>query len=634
MQKTILLLTMEHINAGRVGLLRANLRVRFEFFKTTDLAGSVSFRNVVGRLRATDIKSGVEIPELAEKNGNYLIGNDIDPIDYAKYNARSPFDRDVLYNHDLQEHILDYVFYKLGLLNESSVRHPIVITEAVCNPNFARKNMYEMLFECYRVPSVCSGIDALFSHYNHQNKPSTGLIIRSGFASSHVIPIFNVSKGSKSLSDSHHIQRSVIGGYATTDLLLKILQLKYLPISNSALGSSSKSTLFVTIPRAQEIKEKHCYTSQDYRVDLDRLATDEHFFNSIHRKVYMNQQTQTWYEARKQQQQQQSSDNPSDVTSSPGKLIVSQFENKSQIDKWLQSQNKHIVTIVQELYKIKQQMNAMHDITANNDATSTNNSSTTNHDNGQDSMKPPAAQKSKRSAATKQRQKAIIAAQIHEGQDETFGMSDNDWSLYTSIDDDNIEAIHSSKEFHRNKDELTKQQCDLQDKLTRLTREVQLVEQELYGSQKSAPPTFFMGQYQENQDVYMDIAVERIRVPELLFVPSMIGEASAGLAEMIGSVLECYPMQVRQEMVKHVYLCGGNSRFEGMTQRVHQEIQRSMPCGTQISVTREETSIDAWCGAAKFANDFDIESISTSRSAYEEMGGEYLVEHACSNMYN
>jgi len=56
---------------------------------------------------------------------------------------------------------------KLGIENASfAIEHPLVITESICNPNYSRRVMNELLFECYGFESVCWGVDSLFSLYN------------------------------------------------------------------------------------------------------------------------------------------------------------------------------------------------------------------------------------------------------------------------------------------------------------------------------------------------------------------------------------------------------------------------------------------------------------------------------------
>jgi actin-related protein len=317
------------------------------------------------------------------------------------------------------------------------------------------------------------------------------------------------------------------------------------------------------------------------------------------------------------------------TASTSGKDLVAQFETKEDVEKWLRSQNKKLNGVVQELYKIKEQINILDtDITATGEGQQAQQQ--------QQQPQPPSGTKSKRSAATKQRQKAKIAAQIHEGEDETFGMSDNDWSLYSSIDDANIELLKSSKEFNKNRSELVKQQQELEQQLAIYTREIQLVEQELYGSQKSAPPTFFLDQYYDDHSngVYMDVAVERVRVPEILFSPSMIGMESAGLGELIQVVLECYPRDKQLELVKNVYLSGGNTRFEGFKERIEAEIRQIMPVGTEINVKSEPDILSSWKGSAQFAQDHKgDERCWITKKQYDEMGGDYLLEHSCSNLF-
>jgi actin-related protein 5 len=50
--------------------------------------------------------------------------------------------------------------------------------------------MSELLFESYDVPSVCYGIDALFSfHANNLSFDEGGIVASSGHTTTHVIPI-------------------------------------------------------------------------------------------------------------------------------------------------------------------------------------------------------------------------------------------------------------------------------------------------------------------------------------------------------------------------------------------------------------------------------------------------------------
>lgn len=81
--------------------------------------------------------------------------------------------------------------------------------------------MSELLFDCYRVPGVCYGVDSLFSYWRHHNTPTYGLIISCGYHCTHIIPVLN------GVVDPTHSRRINIGGYHMTTYLHRLLQLKY-----------------------------------------------------------------------------------------------------------------------------------------------------------------------------------------------------------------------------------------------------------------------------------------------------------------------------------------------------------------------------------------------------------------------
>lgn len=72
-----------------------------------------------------------------------ICGNDIFVDAATRSQAKSPFDGNIISNFDVLENLLDYTFLKLGVSGDASggVGHPIVMTEAVCNPNYSRRGM-------------------------------------------------------------------------------------------------------------------------------------------------------------------------------------------------------------------------------------------------------------------------------------------------------------------------------------------------------------------------------------------------------------------------------------------------------------------------------------------------------------
>ena len=66
------------------------------------------------------------------------IGNDITNVEAVRSSLKNQFDRNLVSNFVYQEQIFDYAFSHLGLHEESSVAHPVVLTEPVCNPTYCR----------------------------------------------------------------------------------------------------------------------------------------------------------------------------------------------------------------------------------------------------------------------------------------------------------------------------------------------------------------------------------------------------------------------------------------------------------------------------------------------------------------
>ena len=135
------------------------------------------------------------------------VGNDITNVEAVRSTLRSQFDHNLVTNFSNQEQVFDYSFSHLGLGEEPSVDHPVVLTEAVCNPSYCRSLMSELLFEAYAVPAVSYGVDSLFSaycHFSSRGLPTRdALVVSSGFQSTHVLPLVD------GMFDAKHCKRYI-----------------------------------------------------------------------------------------------------------------------------------------------------------------------------------------------------------------------------------------------------------------------------------------------------------------------------------------------------------------------------------------------------------------------------------------
>lgn len=172
----------------------------------------------------------------------------------SRANIKTPYDGDVVTSFDATENVLDCTFHRLGIESGDGLSSPILMTETLLNPGFSRSMMTELLFETYGVPSVCYGLDALFSAY--QNGVQDGLVVSSGQGATHVVPMLN---GRGILPHSRRINW---GGAAATNLMLKLVQLKYLDFP-----------VRVTTPQASKMVQEYTYVALDYDEELEACST-------------------------------------------------------------------------------------------------------------------------------------------------------------------------------------------------------------------------------------------------------------------------------------------------------------------------------------------------------------------------
>ncbi|XP_076597347.1 actin-related protein 5 [Chaetodon auriga] len=199
------------------------------------------------------------------------IGNDIPNLEPLRWLLKSQFDRNVVVNFEIQELIFDYVFTHLGISSEGSVAHPIVLTEAPCNPLHCRQMMSELLFECYSVPYVSYGVDSLYSFYHNNTQrnlqpPHTGIVLSSGYHCSHILPVIN------GRLDAVNCKRVNVAGSQAASYLQRLLQLKY-PGHLAA----------ITLSRVEELLHEHSYTAVDYHEELEKWRSPEFYEREVHR---------------------------------------------------------------------------------------------------------------------------------------------------------------------------------------------------------------------------------------------------------------------------------------------------------------------------------------------------------------
>ncbi|KIO20406.1 hypothetical protein M407DRAFT_81599 [Tulasnella calospora MUT 4182] len=126
----------------------------------------------------------------------------------------------------------------------------------------------------------------------------------------------------------------------------------------------------------------------------------------------------------------------------------------------------------------------------------------------------------------------------------------------------------------------------------------------------------------------MALNVERWKVPEAWFTPSMAGVDCAGLGEIINNILGSFTVQDRVRLAKNVFLAGGPSQIPNLQPRILSTIRQLLPPDTEISVKlAQNPQLDAWYGMAEFARTPEFGTPATgmiSKADYEEYGADRI----------
>ncbi|KAG7126310.1 Actin-like protein arp5 like [Verticillium longisporum] len=130
--------------------------------------------------------------------------------------------------------------------------------------------------------------------------------------------------------------------------------------------------------------------------------------------------------------------------------------------------------------------------------------------------------------------------------------------------------------------------------------------------------------------------VERIRVPEVVFRPSIAGVDQAGLVEITGDILTHRLVdQVggSDAFLKDVFLTGGNTLFKNFDQRLRDGLAALLPAGAPLRTRRAaDPLLDAWRGAAEWTGGDAWKAAAVTKAEYEEKGHEYLKLSPCMSM--
>ncbi|KXS12636.1 actin-like ATPase domain-containing protein [Gonapodya prolifera JEL478] len=679
---------------------------------SSEVTPRLQFENQVSKFR--DRKAGKH---------SIFVGRDLYSDKNAMSVARSAFDSDVVTTPDVLEHVLDYVFFNLGI--RGAIQHPIVFTEPWCNPRQSRKLTSELLFECYEAPSAAYGVDSLFSFY--QNGGSFlhgGLVLSTGNHSTNVIPIL------AGRSVAAQSKRVPIGGSEATTLLQSLLELKYpshpvkftshvaehllrstctvAPDYRAALRSFDDSSklqaqdVCVQFPynvvgkeeltaealkerenrrkeqgkrlaemaakkREEKIQEKEthlAYLVEELQQHKATLRMEETNDDEEQQKAHGSSQevadlereiADVTAELQRAKNRLLGIDEPPDIPKRPPSDLINVDDSTlTEEQKREKRRQKSMVVafdmrmkVAKEKEEQRQKMEEQAKVEEQRRLDDPEKWLANVKDKRQAVISRIKARQKKRtqladrrSQASRNRARTVAGLARDDGggrrrgkDDDTFGADDDDWGVYREVnrddsgDEDEADRVELSKiddllaahdpDFDANAED------ELDEEAQRLRRSVAW--RLIHGPEDSPPPTDNAAVAQRRHQVHLN--VERWRVPEILFQPSLCGLDSAGLMEVVGDVLRNFSEPERQQMCQDVFITGSHSMYPGLRERVELELRSLRTVGSALNVrSAADPRLDAWRGAARWAQSDSFRKRLVTRQEYMENGGEYLKE--------
>lgn len=220
------------------------------------------------------------------------------------------------------------------------------------------------------------------------------------------------------------------------------------------------------------------------------------------------------------------------------------------------------------------------------------------------------------------------------GDDDTFGADDADWGVYRTI-------ATGEQSDDEEEEDLGKALKDIEAQL--LKHDPNFTEESTREAQtdwtKSLLHAFLHGPYpfdpeSQKEAHQLHLNVERIRVPEVLFQPTIAGLDQAGIIEIASTILteRLADNPHRDSVFRDIFLTGGNTLFQGFEERLASELRAVLPAEQELVVRRADDAIlDAWRGAAKWAGKKENRTNFITRAEFMEKGGDYIKEHDAGN---
>ena len=116
---------------------------------------------------------------------------------------------------------------------------------------------------------------------------------------------------------------------------------------------------------------------------------------------------------------------------------------------------------------------------------------------------------------------------------------------------------------------------------------------------------------------------QRIRCPEALFKPSMVGKEGNGIGQTCNDSIQKCDVDIRKDLYNAVVLSGGTSMYNGLPERLTKEIKALAPESMKEEVkviATPERKFAAWIGGSILSSISTFDSMWITKNEYQESG--------------
>lgn len=113
----------------------------------------------------------------------------------------------------------------------------------------------------------------------------------------------------------------------------------------------------------------------------------------------------------------------------------------------------------------------------------------------------------------------------------------------------------------------------------------------------------------------------RIKAPEILFKPDLIGNESEGIHEVLVNSIAKSDLELRKIFLENIVLSGGSTLFKGFGERLLSEVKKAVPKNSHIKIFSSPKRLySTWTGGSILANLASFKRMCVSKREYEEDG--------------